>query len=332
MGKFLADEKPKQAAFKAQSPTFSPAARADGVYKRHSRPFCLPRDCADENLLPEMRRPLLDYFARRKIKWHDGQDGKPSNHMCDSQVCCANFLFPFADKPGALAHLLRPVFPFVQAMLPIEDGQYVAFEWIGAQNYLGEKISRNGQRTRGANFTSADTAVMFGRSDGKKQIALIEWKYTEAYSSTSLKIAASGTDRTTIYAHLFNRKDCPLDKGRLPGFEALFFEPFYQFMRQQFLAHEMEKAHELGADVVSLLHIAPAHNLDFKRITSPALRPLGASATEVWQALVKTPDRFMSVSTEALFGPFDAGKFPALKAWREYVTARYSWLTEPWPM
>jgi hypothetical protein len=40
-------------------------------------------------------------------------------------------------------------------------------------------------------------------------------------------------------------------------------------MRQQFLAREMEKAKELGADVVSLLHISPAYNLVFKRVTSP---------------------------------------------------------------
>ena len=40
-------------------------------------------------------------------------------------------------------------------------------------------------------------------------------------------------------------------------------------MRQQFLSHEMEKAHELGVDIVSLMHIAPKHNHDFTRITSP---------------------------------------------------------------
>ena len=76
---------------------------------------------------------------------------------------------------------MKPVFPDLDEMLPIEDGQYVAFEWIGKQNYLGEKISRNGKRTRGANFTSADAAVMFKLNDGQKQIVLIEWKYTESY-------------------------------------------------------------------------------------------------------------------------------------------------------
>ncbi len=327
MGKFLEAEKLKQAVFKTNSPYFSDAARSEGVYKRHAYPFCLPRDYAHENLFSEIRHPIQAYFSRHEIKWHDGQNGNPSNHLCDSQVCCANFLFPFADKPRPLAELLRPIFPSIQEMLPIEDGQYVAFEWIGEQNYLGEKMPRNGKRTRGANYTSADAAVMFKQTAGQKHIVLIEWKYTESYSPTSLKFASSGTDRTTIYAHLFNRQDCPLVKELLPDFDVLFFEPFYQFMRQQFLTHEMEKAHELGADIVSLLHIAPAHNLDFKRITSSKLQSLGTSATEVWQKLVKIPDRFIGVSTEELFGKFDVQQFPELKVWWEYISSRYTWLT-----
>ena len=55
----------------------------------------------------------------------------------------------------------------------------------------------------------------------------------------------------------------------------LYYEPFYQFMRQQFLAAKMEAAREMGADVVSLLHISPDENGDFKRITSPLLKGLG---------------------------------------------------------
>jgi hypothetical protein len=51
-----------------------------------------------------------------------------------------------------------------------------------------------------------------------------------------------------------------------------FYEPFYQLMRQQLLAREMETARECGADVVSLLHIAPAQNACFQRVTSPNLK------------------------------------------------------------
>lgn len=249
--------------------------------------------------------------------------------MCDSQVCCANFLFPFADQPEALAALLKPVFPDLQEMMPIEDGQYVAFEWIGGENYLCEKIIRNRKRTRGANFTSADAAVRFRLTDGRIQISLVEWKYTESYFSTSLLIAKSGQSRLEIYRDLLEADYSPIDVACLPSLEALFYEPFYQFTRQQLQAQGMEKAHELDADVVSLLHIAPSHNLDFRRVTSPDLarKNLGLSATEVWKQLVKQPDRFTSISTEALFGNFILSReWQEMNSWREYIIQRYSWV------
>ncbi|MCX6068447.1 MAG: hypothetical protein NT121_22310 [Chloroflexi bacterium] len=106
MSNFLESEKPKQTQFKAESPCFSEKARTDGMYKTKERPFCLPSEFAEENLFPEIRETALSHFARHKIKWHDGQNGKPSNHLCSSQVCCVNFLFPFSDKPEALAQVL----------------------------------------------------------------------------------------------------------------------------------------------------------------------------------------------------------------------------------
>jgi hypothetical protein len=111
-------------------------AHEAGIYKHHPYQNCLPIEYAEENLIPEIRKTALAHFAKYKIKWHDGQNGKPSNHMCDSQVCCVNFLFPFADKPDELATVLRPYFPELKEMLPIESGLFVTFEWIGMENYL----------------------------------------------------------------------------------------------------------------------------------------------------------------------------------------------------
>ena len=142
----------------------------------------------------------------------------------------------------------------------------------------------------------------------------------------NLEIAASGQSRVEIYQWLFIQPDCPLDKTRLPCFEALFYEPFYQFMRQQFLAHEMEKVHELGADLVSLMHISPEHNKDFKRVTAPELVGLADSATGAWKKLVRPHDRFGAVSTEMLFGWFPVADYPQMKDWWEYVTQRYDWV------
>jgi len=326
MGRFLETERVRQAEFKASSRYFSEAARPDGTYRGKPRSFCLPLDRAEENLFLDIRQTAPAYFAAQSIKWHDGRSGNPSNHLCDSQVCCVNFLFPFADKPRALAEVLRPIFPGLREMLPVENAHYVAFEWIGQENYLGERVSRNGQRTRGANFTSADAAVLFERDDGKRQMVLIEWKYTESYSTTPLRVSRSGTDRTEIYRPLYRRDDCPIKRDLLPDFDSLFYEPFYQMMRQQLLAHEMEKAHELGADTVSVLHLAPARNADFRRVTSTELEGLGESATDVWTKPVRPEGRFFSVSTERLFGDLTTEQIPEMQTWIDYIGKRYAWI------
>jgi hypothetical protein len=322
MGHFLNEERKRQVAYKRDSQHFTDSARADGLHRNRAYPFLLPDTCTPENLYAGIRQPALDYFAEHGIHWH------MLHHLCSSQVCCVNFLFPFMEKPDALAGLLRSLFPGLRRMLPIEaPNQFVAFEWIGLQNYLKERGPKGGKRTRGANSTSADAMVMFKREDGQRQIVLIEWKYTESYAKDfSKKIARSGTDRSAIYAHLYDRDDCALDKALLKNFDALFYEPFYQFMRQQFLAHEMERAHEFDADVVSLLHIAPAKNVEFSRVTSPALRPLGDKVTAVWKRLVRDADRFASVSTEAMFGNFPVQQFSELADWWDYIGQRYAWV------
>lgn len=323
MGIFLESEKENQIAFKTTSNSISQQARSEGFFKGKPRPFCLPLDYAEENLYPPIREDALNFFRDKRISWHQGTQGKPSNHMCDSQVCCVNFLFPFATRPNELANLLKPIFPQIHHMLPVEDDLFVSFEWIGEKNYLGEKMSSNGTRTRGANFTSTDAIVMFEDINQKRQVALIEWKYTESYSSTYLGIAKSGTDRRRIYQHLLDDPNCVVDLGKLPDVDALYVEPFYQFMRQQFLAAKMEEAHELKADIVSLLHIAPRVNHDFEKITSPGLIELGKTAIDVWRNLVKPQSRFISVHTEDLFGKFVG---PELKDWQDYIRTRYRWV------
>lgn len=139
-------------------------------------------------------------------------------------------------------------------------------------------------------------------------------------------IAKSGTDRREIYRWLYDRSDFPLKKKLLPSFDALFYEPFYQLMRQQLLARQMEMAGELGADIVSVLHIAPAANTDFRKITSPELTSLGNSPTTIWSGLQRASSRFLSVDTETLFGRSDVLQRPDLQDWARYICERYRWV------
>jgi hypothetical protein len=224
MGYYLDRERLTQAMLKHHEGFFSAPACADGEYYGRNRPFCLPPEHAEENLFDGIRETALPYFADHRIKWHQGSENgtKPNNHLCSSQVCCVNFLFPFTDQPEALAALLRPFFPTLQRMLPMETtGEYMAFEWIGERDYLGEQ-KRAKERTRGANCTSTDAAVFMEHEDGSRQIVLIEWKFTESYGAQSIKIAASGTDRSETYRPFLERDDCPLDIKRLASTDDLY--------------------------------------------------------------------------------------------------------------
>jgi hypothetical protein len=321
---FKQQETQRQASFKQSSNYFTSSAKEDGIYRNIDRDFCLPQNLSEENLYSEFRHGAIGYFKNAKIGWHNGINNKPSNHLCSSQVCCVNFLYAFVDKPEALAHLLRPLFPDLTKMLVMDrPNHYVEFEWIGKKNYLKEK-----NHTRGALCTSADAAVMFECGDGAKQIVLIEWKYTESYSNQSIKIARSKarTDRSAIYRPLYERDDFPLEKSCLPNFDDLFYDPFYQFLRQQLLANEMEKDPKLGADKVSVLHICPDDNQAFQKITSPNLRQFGSNAVEVWEKIMVQPEKFLHVSTKQLFKPSVAENYPALNSWWQYIIDRYSWM------
>jgi len=102
-------------------------------------------------------------------------------------------------------------------------------------------------------------------------------------------------------------------------------------MRQQLLAEKMERIGELGASMVSVLHISPEANKDFPAITSPELRLPDTSVTALWSALVRNADRFRSISTEELFRTPQFERSTTMSDWWAYITQRYSWVVTPAP-
>ncbi|MYD98233.1 MAG: hypothetical protein F4X98_12740 [Gammaproteobacteria bacterium] len=311
---------------------FTHAACEPGLYRGRRRPFCLHEHHSLENLHESIREDALRYFAGRGIRWHDGIDGAPSNHLCCSQSCCVNFWFPFVRAPQELAAVLRKIGYDVAEVLPFTDDEplddgappYVAFEWIGARNYLDEhrrgRVAADHERTRGAGFTSLDFAIRFRRGDGRIQILAGEWKYTEAYASKS-KRHSGKTDRLEqIYRPHLEHPDCQIVTGTVE-LDALFFDPFDQLMRQQLLCSAMEREHEMGADVVSLLHIAPQANGELmSRVTSPRLQELGNDVHGIWSRLT-SPDRFRGIHVEDLL-PEVCGDAPTRDT-AEYLQRRF---------
>src|SRR5215472_10644055 len=259
-----------------------------------------------QHLFDAYKLGAIDYFTRRCIRWHS------LDNAISSQTCCVNFWFIFTHHAEHLGKVLRDLgYPVAEVLefeldsIPslrsngwnvnnhaptlvadsAEPGGcgFVAFEWIGAKNYLGElrgrAIASDAGRNRGQNFTSVDAAIRFRRTDGQIQIVLIEWKYTEKYRiGLNLRFSQRGTDRLNrIYANSLEAANCQIVLGNVPA-EALFYDPFYQMMRNQLLASAMGREGEMGAAVVSTLHILPRANSELlQRITSPYLVKRGTN-------------------------------------------------------
>lgn len=317
---------------KRKSPLFNPRAKSDGFYRGKPRSFCLADDYSSENLYEDIRDSAIEYFRARNITWHDGLDKgrRPSNHLCCSQSCCVNFLYPMVSHPALVKSIFEKFYPVktplpINKETPLPDGSYpyTAFEWIGVCDYLGETKRKGANRTRGANFTSADFIFRFKRADNQIQIVLGEWKYTEYYAQSDKGIKV----RKDNYSSVFNRtRGIFTDKGE-DVYNALFFEPYYQLMRLQLLAQEMQLAKEMDADLVTVLHICPEVNHEFrKKVTSPKLREMypGKNMLEVWEELVPS-DKFKSITVESLLDNIVEVAGPKDRGWADYLKTRYGW-------
>jgi hypothetical protein len=228
----------------------------------------LPYEQAAETLHESVRVSALDYFNHHGIKWWTSQwdartpemEARPTGHLNSSQVACVNHLEPARLDAEVAAAVAANACQSVEAV-PLDDG-FVEYEWIGGGSYLGER----GQRTRGANITSLD-ALMCGQRDGERVLVVVEWKYLEAYGHESVAVSTRGTDRVATYAPLLDHPDCPIVAG---AHERLFYEPYYQLMRQTLLAWQMVEHGEFGATDWVHIHVIPELNV--------ALRGRGAAA------------------------------------------------------
>ena len=110
-------------------------------------------------------------------------------------------------------------------------------------------------------------------------------------------------------------------------YSALFFDPYYQLMRLQLLAQEMQVAGEMDADLVTVLHICPEANNEFrKKVTSPKLRGMypGKTTLEVWEELAPK-DKFKSITVEGLLDTIVKHAGPKDRGWADYLKTRYGW-------
>ena len=116
---------------------------------------------------------------------------------------------------------------------------------------------------------------------------------------------------------LLERPDCPI---KTADFKDLFYEPYYQLMRQTLLGWTMTENKEYGAVDWLHLHIIPKENKELReRITSKNLQ--GKTLEESWKLQLKNPEKYIVISPEKFLEPIT--DLQDTKSLIDYLTNRY---------
>jgi hypothetical protein len=162
---------------------------------------------------------------------------------------------------------------------------------------------------------------MLGKKDnGKNILVLIEWKFNEDYTKDyGRKDKCKYIEGYHNYHLLFDDPQCPIRK--IDNFRDLYYDPFYQLMRQTLFGWKMVEANEMDCDEYIHLHIIPKGNRKIQEITSPDLKFKGSDMSTVWKNLLKEPFRYKVLSAEELLSPLK--KDQNLKDFFDYLKTRY---------
>lgn len=260
------------------------------------------------NLWAGIRDDAKHYFSTNRIPWWKGTGSDPTGHLLSSQVACLNHLYFLRQRKDVATTVLKRIDPSIQEAMPVDTG-YVEFEYIGTRQYLKERAF-----TRGANCTSVDAVMLGSTADKKRVLFLLEWKYTEYYATEDLYIPR----RADVYDSMITSADGPFISNLDP--RSLYFEPFYQMMRQTLLAWQFEKHGELDCSRCVNVHIIPKENKDLKE-TITTLSLSGRNIHDAWQKILKTPTKYISCDPCEMLN--DARNIPDTKSWLAYLKARY---------
>ena len=277
----------------------------NGVFFGKEREFVLNDPTL--NLWEGIRVDALQYFKRNKIPWWKGNNDSPSGHLLSSQVACVNYLYYLRQRKDLVTAVLNEIDNDITEALIVDDG-YVEFEFIGTRQHLKEK-----SWTRGANCTSVDAAMIGKNSAGKKKLFLIEWKYTECYSSDNKYI----DERSAVYDKFITDSDSPFKEVPV---ETFYYEPFYQLMRQTLLAWKLIENNDHGCSDYYNVHVIPNENKELlENITSPYLK--GDNITEAWRSILKNPDKYLTISPRDFISP--CSKKADSQSFLSYLEKRY---------
>ena len=322
---YLQAQKKLQTQWKLQTKYLSRAAKKPGLFASRLFPFCLPIEYAEENLFVGIRDVAIEYFDLNDISWHGAAlPGKPGNHLCSSQIFAINMLYPFSTDADAAKLLFSSVYPDIDVILPIEEpGRYISFEWIPPENYLNETPRRGDGLRRGLGNTSTDFAFLYRSPSGATRFILGEFKYTESYGSSGQTLRSDGTDRMAPYREFFYAPDSPINAEIAPPIEAFAAEPFYQLLRYQLMARQVEVRKADVIDSASVLYVYVPENRGLQRVIVPEFRELGTEVFDVWMKVIGNCEGFTPITVESLFGHVLANPPTEFQAWATFAKDRY---------
>lgn len=284
----------------------------------HRLPYYL--EDSSLNLWKNIREEALDYFEgkwwkidEKDILDYEGlsdmelSDKFPTGNMLSSQVSCVNHLFVLRKNQDFVTTVLQKIDNRIIMAEMIDDG-YIGFEKMGGKNDnpLNEESP---DRKEGSKSTSIDALMVGKKCDGKNILVLIEWKYTETYENQECKFR-SGYKPHQNYIQLLHEDDSPI---KLPKEDKeLFFNPYYQLMRQALLGWKMVKLNEYDCDEYLNLHIIPSGNTILRE---NIITPIN------WKGLLKEEKKYKILSPEELLQPLR--KQECLNEFFKYLYNRY---------
>jgi len=311
-----------QAKYKTKALCISEQGKWRGKHYTH----ILPEVRWQLNLWDGIRKEAQLYFSDNQIAWH-----RDRHNLLSSQVLCVNIFFPLRKHP----HLLKP---WLSHHFDVESICDLDFEYIGPEgnNYFNEKGGR------GQNRTSSDLSITWRDGAKRKNMLLLEFKFTESNFGecskkdntnpercrSSEKIVAS--PKTQCYRAKIGRKywDKILDNDSPFRREVLTTErfcpfryDFYQLMRNQLLAHCIRSDSTAGFDRVEFGVIYHADNEDLLRMSHPFAGE--RNPLKVWPSLLRNPDTFHAFTIQGSLNTIDEGLPEELVGWRTYLRQRY---------
>lgn len=294
--------------FNAESDIFN-GDKGNGVFRGRQYAFVL-NDCKN-NLYTPIHDETLRYFKLNKIEWWGGNH--PTTHPLSSQIACINHLFPLRHDEEAVCDIANGLCPEITKVHRITSDKhnpgFVQFEAVSDDDLLNEKCS-----TRGRNCTSVDALILGSFENGSKILILIEWKYVETYGDKDYTEGESGKIRGNRYNNLITQSEQITGVNKI-----LYFEPFYQLMRQTLWAEQM--THNKDNETVQAndffhIHVIPSQNDELLDKTYMS----GMTMEKTWRECLLDQSKYRIITPEELLSPINNHKYSALI---DYLRTRY---------